>query len=458
MRCALINGVDGIGKTTLLEELCQYLITSGNHLLISANGQECTTASDLLTHFTRNLISSQSLEINDALNSFARTVGGELLNKNNSTRSVEGIEKPVGAADFFVSKLSKIIRGNEVTPVIIIEDLELLSGETLTWLSTNFNKALRNSSQFKNCRFLFSSTKDIPSFETFWARFGMENPVSLALKALSCTEINDLALSFGHKDVPSKELTLVSKGIPALALKHLQNGFIMNSEKRRIADVSEGNNNIDLNSLPEKELEYLLYASYPEKINRYNLEHFCSPKMAAFTYNWLKRRQDLCEFVPGGDLVLKQSAKQQMRAFHLEQEPQKAEEMATLASVLDAFYDEFPDTENHWIPINLQAFNSFTKALCRKVFDDYENEQLSNFFSNYDHIIEKRGKFFTLSASSKQLINRYMELSGTSIKEDLFELVNIVWEADQVDFQKRKVKIELNKQTLIMKFQIFNRR
>ena len=217
LRCALINGVDGIGKTTLLEELCQYLITSGNHLLISASGQECATASDLLTHFTRNLISSQSLEINDALNSFARTVGGELLNQNNSTPSVKGIEKSVVAADFFVSKLSEIIRGNEATPVIIIEDLESLSEETLTWLSTNFNKALRNSSQFKNCRFLFSSTKDIPSFETFWARFGMENPVSLALKALSCTEINDLALSLGHQEVPSEELTLASKGNPALA-------------------------------------------------------------------------------------------------------------------------------------------------------------------------------------------------------------------------------------------------
>ena len=55
-----------------------------------------------------------------------------------------------------------------------------------------------------------------------------------------------------------------------------------------------------------------------------------------------------------------------MRAFHLEQEPQEAEQMATLASVLDAFCEEFPDTEKHWIPINLQIFNTFTNHCLKK--------------------------------------------------------------------------------------------
>ena len=82
-----------------------------------------------------------------------------------------------------------------------------------------------------------------------------------------------------------------------------------------------------------------------------------------------------------------------MRAFHLEQEPQEAEQMATLASVLDAFYEEFPDTEKHWIPVNLQIFNTFTKSLLKKVFDEYENEELSSFLTEYESILVKRVSF-----------------------------------------------------------------
>ena len=242
------------------------------------------------------------------------------------------------------------------------------------------------------------------------------------------------------------DLTQISKGIPALVLKHLQNGFTMNTRNNNM-DVSVNDQNIDLSGLPEKELEYLLYASYPAQINRYNLEHFCSPKLAAFTYNWLKRRSDFCEPSSGGDLIIKPSIKQQMRAFHLEQEPQKAEQMATLASVLDAFYEEFPDTENHWIPVNLQIFNTFTKSLLKKVFDEYENEELSSFVKEHEGILVKRGKFYSLSDDSRQLISRYMELSGSEIKENLLESVNRVWEEDQVEFRKKKGNKNLNKPT-----------
>ena len=284
-------------------------------------------------------------------------------------------------AFFFINKLSEVLKDTNATPIVIIDDLDSLSKQTLLWLSTEFNKVLRNSPQFKTCRFLFSSSKEISDFDDFWARFGFENPVDLPLRALSLTEVGELASSKGYEGVPIGGLTQISKGTPALVLKHLQNGFIMNTKENNM-DVSVNDQNIDLSGLPEKELEYLLYASYPAKINRYNLEHFCSPKHAAFTYNWLKRRSDFCEPSSGGDLIIKPSIKQQMRAFHLEQEPQKAEQMATLASVLDAFYEEFPDTENHWIPINLQIFNTFTKSLLKKVFDEYENEELSSFLKS----------------------------------------------------------------------------
>ena len=451
LRCALINGDQGIGKTTLLENLCHYLISNGSHLLISANGRESNNSNDLLSQFTRNLLSSDNLDLSRSLNEFARNVSGRhrpVCGLNDST----GSNDPVSASSHFIDELSGILDNPtlsnlKVTPVLIIEDLDSLHADQLEWLCGEFNQALRKSDRFRNCRFLFSSTKHISQFIKFFNDFGFENPVDLKLEPLTVAEINNLAESLGFKDVCAQDLAEISKGNPALALNHLQNGFIMNNNKKDM-EVTTEDTEFDLSKLPEKELEFLLYASYPAKINRYNLEHFCSPKLAAFTYNWLKRTPSVCQDLPYGDLQLNHSIKEQMRAFHLEQEPSKAEEMATLASVLDAFYDIFPDTESHWIPINLQAFNSFSKSLCKKVFDEFEYEQICLFLANHEQVYDKRGKFYCFTDESKQLITRYMELSGMEIKEALIDSVQGVWEKDQIAFQERKTKIESEKNDL----------
>lgn len=444
LRCALINGEEGMGKTTLLERFFNHLIANGKHLLISANGKECNACDDLLSQFTRNLLCSESLEANGLLNQFARKIGGQLLLQANPREpKVNGKNS---TSDVFVEELSSLIinsfpKDEKVIPIIIIEDLDNLSNQSLEWLTGEFNHALRKSPQFKNCRFVFSSREKIGFFKDFWAKFGFENPVDLPLKPFTASQIYELAEKHEFKNFSAEDLAEVSRGNPALALKYLQNGFIMKNKNKEMDNTKEIER-VDLSNLSEKELEYLLYASYPAKINRYNLEHFCSPKLAAFTYNWLKRQPRFCEHFSGGDLVLNQSAKQQMRAFHKEQEPEQAEKLTTLASVLDAFYDKFPDTENHWIPVNLQAFNSFSKSLCRKVFDEYEFERIVNFLPDYDHILDKRGKNFCLTEETRQLVKRYMELSGTEIKPGLIESVQAVWESDQIEFQKRKAKID----------------
>ena len=447
LRCALINGDEGMGKTTLLENLCHDLIAEGSHLIISANGQECTSVEELMTHFIRNLLSSEKLQLGDSLNRFARNITGKLKS------SIDSEDNENSSPSFrFINEIAAILADPNLsklraTPVLIIEDLESLHQEQLEWLSGEFNHALRGSPPFKNCRFLFSSTKPPSHFNNFWSNFGFENPLDLKLKALSVSEIKDLIEFHEHEGICAEDLTQISKGNPAQALKYLQNGFTMNNNKQDM-EVTIEDTEFDLSKLPEKELEFLLYASYPAKINRHNLEHFCSPKLAAFTYNWLKRTPSVCRQLPSGDLELNQSIKQQMRAFHLEQEPNTAEEMTTLASVLDAFYEVFPDTENHWVPINLLAFNSFSKSLCKKVFDEFEYEQISLFLSKHEQVFEKKGKIYSFNPNTKQLISRYMQLSSTEFKEGLSESIQTAWENDQVAFEQRKTKIESEKSVL----------
>jgi hypothetical protein len=410
--------------------------------MISANGRDCKNSDKLLTHFTRNLLSSEHLEIGKALNQFARKITINLKSP--------GVQANTGAlsspSDYFINELNKLLDDSsssnlQVTPILIIEDLDLLQGDQLNWLSGEFNHALRKSVRFKNCRFIFSSTKEINHFREFFNDFGFERPVDLKLHGLSLLETEELIQFHEFGKVSAEDLLEISKGNPALALKYLQNGFIMNNNKKDM-EVTKEDTGFDLSKLQEKELEFLLYASYPARINRYNLEHFCTPKLAAFTYNWLKRTPSVCQELPYGDIELNHSIKQQMRAFHLEQEPDKAEQLATLASVLDLFYDKFPDTESHWIPVNMTAFNSFSKNLCRKVFDEFEYEQIFHFLKVHEDAFEQRGKFYSLNNETRQLVTRYMELSGMEPQDGLHELIEKAWDEDQVAFQQRKAKIE----------------
>ena len=448
LRCAFINGDLGIGKTTLLENLYSLLIAKGNHLMISANGRDCNCSDELLTHFTRNLLSSEHLEIGKALNQFARKITIHLKPPGGQVKTGNS----VSPSDYFINELNELLDGSsspnqQVTPILIIEDLDSLGEDQLNWLSGEFNHALRKSVRFKNCRFIFSSTKEINHFRKFFNDFGFEKPVDLKLRGLSLSETKELIQFHEFGNVSAEDLLETSKGNPALALKYLQNGFIMNNNKKDM-EVTKEDTEFDLSKLPEKELEFLLYASYPAKINRYNLEHFCTPKLAAFTYNWLKRTPSVCQELPHGDIELNHSIKQQMRAFHLEQEPGKAEKLATLASVLDLFYEKFPDTESHWIPVNMTAFNSFSKNLCRKVFDEFEYEQIFHFLKMHEDVFEQRGKFYSLNEETKQLVTRYMELSGMEPQDGLHELIEKAWDKDQVAFQQRKAKIETERADL----------
>ena len=452
LRCAFINGDQGIGKTTLLENLCSHLIAKGNHLMISANGRDCKNSDELLTHFIRNLLSSEHLDIGKALNQFARKITINL--KSPEVQANTG--DPSSPSDYFINKLTKLLddsslSNQQVTPILIIEDLDSLEGDQLNWLSGEFNQALRKSVRFKNCRFVFSSTKKITHCRKFFNDFGFERPVDLKLHGLSLLETEELIQFHEFGKVSAEDLLEISKGNPALALKYLQNGFIMNNNGKDM-EVTTKDTEFDLSKLSEKELEFLIYASYPAKINRYNLEHFCTPKLAAFTYNWLKRTPSVCQELPHGDIELNNSIKQQMRAFHLEQEPGKAEEMATLASVLDLFYEKFPDTESHWIPVNMTAFNSFSKNLCRKVFVEFEYEQIFHFLKIHEDAFEQRDKLYSLNDETRQLVTRYMELSGMETQGGLHELIEKAWEEDQVAFQQRKATIETEKANLDNEF------
>ena len=105
----------------------------------------------------------------------------------------------------------------------------------------------------------------------------------------------------------------------------------------------------------EEEFQHLLFASYFSRVNRYNLEFLCSPRDAAFSYNWLKRQKSIAKQEPDGSLIINQEVRDQIQEFHRQDNPEEAERLNVIATIVDAFIAIFPESETHWIPIHLQA-------------------------------------------------------------------------------------------------------
>ena len=81
--------------------------------------------------------------------------------------------------------------------------------------------------------------------------------MDLKLRGLSLLETEELIQFHELGNVSAEDLLETSKGNPALALKYLQNGFIMNNNKKDM-EVTKEDTEFDLSKLPEKELEFLL--------------------------------------------------------------------------------------------------------------------------------------------------------------------------------------------------------
>jgi hypothetical protein len=195
----------------------------------------------------------------------------------------------------------------------------------------------------------------------------------------------------------------------------------------------------------EKELNYLLFASYPKRINRYNLEFFCNPREAAFSYNWLKRQKSLVQAQADGDLVLNDEFRNQMLDFHKQEEPDQAEEYTTTATIIDAFTSIFPDSDLHWIPVNLQLFDSFTKSLCKSLFDENEFNDIVSFLDERDDTLSISNKQFSLTDDVKLVTQRFIEIGGGIPKENISELAKAEWLKYQENSSEKRSRLEQEK-------------
>lgn len=452
LRVAFVSGMPGIGKSYLFEELAKRLANQNpHHLLVVINGGEVKDFHSLLSALARNLIPGSEISPKE-LHDCGRNLGTAIVDIENQLRGgLEPKEFRQKLATTYIDLIENALSASHVapiafTPILIFEDLELIPEPLKDWLANDFNQALRKSKFFQNTRFLLSSEKSMAHFEAFFASFGFSKPQEIQLFPLNESECIKLAQSKGITIIEGKFLKKQSGGIPSKLLKLLNNSSNLTSNGNLKMSESQKKNTIHPDAFSEKELSHLLFASYPTRINRYNLEFFCSPKEAAFSFNWLKRKPNIARNAGDGDLFLDEDLRRQMREFHKQEEPEEADRMDVLASVLDAFIELFPDPNSHWIPMSLQLFNSFSKELCGKIFSEVENEEILAFLETHAEQFERSGKFYRMNEESKLVTKRFIEVSEAQLDEELPEKIKRQWDLDQDKASEKKSKMELEQQ------------
>jgi hypothetical protein len=383
------------------------------------DAEKTVSPTDWCSQFARNLKTGTSL-LEDDMFSFALSMGetiGSSAPTLDGTKSSSSNGKK-GLADSLVEHFDQLISRRTEDKglpniLVAISGLHELSDSVRKWLIDDLNHALRKSSNFKKCRFLFSINKQSESSNMFLNQFGFEK---VHYKQIDEDPKNSLPKSDSSK--------------------LLESDMISSS----VAD--------SLKNFSESDLGFLKLCSYPHRISKYTLEHFTSSRDAALAFNWLSRQKKLHIRHESGDLLLEESLKTALRLLHAEQDPSEAEQWSIYASVLDAFHALFPVDSSHWIPLNLQLLQSFDKQMIQNLFNEDQVSELLNLLELTPEVFTEIDSRYSLNDEAKTVTRRYMEISGRSASPELENAIRDLWLKDADKYNSRKLILDEEKENI----------
>ena len=451
VRSILITGEEGIGKSFLLSKLGNTIPKLSDwNIWTEVDGGAVQSPIDFCSTMVRNLVAGDAVSA-DSLNLLAREFGklSILLDRNKSRVDGDfdfGNELANALVQLLESRLGAIHEKlNRFVPILSIDNIHLASGNLIEWFVGPFNQAIRESRLFKNSRFLFSAEDYDHTLQSIFDRFGFEQVRRLNLHRLNINQCVELNRQTYNKNITSKMLFEESKGNPSKLLNFLKNYTINNKEDITLESQTHSTKQPDLSEFSEKEIERLSYAAYPERINRYNLEFFTTTRDAAFCYNWLKRNSKICTILDDGDLVLNQKIRDAIFS-HCEFEDSELHEKNKIKStILSAYIGLFPDPDTHWIPVNLQVFDSFNNSLIKNIFDPFQSDAILEFIDDHSEQFIHNNSQTCLSDDASLITRRFIEIGGAQPIDGLAEKAAEQWELDLEAIRKKKLKLEQEK-------------
>jgi hypothetical protein len=419
-RVLVLTGNDHVRCTNKLVELGRSIVGKNPHsFFIHIDGANIDSPEDWCSHFARNLKTGTSLNEDDLYN-FALSVGKTLGSIGSALidKREPADEDKKGLADLLIEHfddfLSRATHGKKLPHILLsISGLHKTSDSLREWLVKDLNHALRRSSNFKKCRFLFSTDKQTEAIESFFNQFGFEK-------------------------VHYKELI------------DSQKNYLPKTDSSKLLDENMNTNSSHalLRNFTDSELNYLILCSYPHRVSKYTLGHFVSDRDAALAFNWLSRQKNIRTIHDSGDFVLDDSLKSALRSFHAEQNPEQAEEWNIHASVVDAFHLLFPNDSSHWIPLNLQLLQSFKHAVVQNLFADDQATEIIEFIESNTLLFTEIDDNLALTDEAKIVTRRFMEVSGLTIIPGLEVSIRELWLRDLNTYNTRKSKLDEERENI----------
>ena len=419
-RVLVLTGKDHIRCTNELRELGHSIVQkSPQSFFIHIDGASIDSPQDWCSQFARNLKTGTSLN-EDELYNFALSVGKTLGSIGSALigKRESADEDKKGLADLLIEHfddlLSRISHGKKQPHVLLsVSGLHKTSDSLREWMVKDLNHALRKSSNFKKCRFLFSTNKQTEAMESFFNQFGFEK--------VHYKEVSDSQKNYLPKTDSSKLL----------------------NETMNSSSISTS-----LSDFTDSELNYLILCSYPHRVSKYTLGHFVSDRDAALAFNWLSRQKNIRTIHDSGDFVLDDSLKSALRSFHAEQNTEQAEEWNIHASVVDAFHSLFPTDSSHWIPLNLQLLQSFNHAVIQNLFTVDQASEIIEFIESNTLLFTEIDDNLALTDEAKIVTRRFMEVSGLTTIPTLEVSIRELWLRDLNNYNSRKSKLDEERENI----------
>ena len=122
--------------------------------------------------------------------------------------------------------------------------------------------------------------------------------------------------------------------------------------------------------------------------------------------------------------------------------------MSNKATIIDAYSEICPNPNQHWIPVNLHLFNSFTKDLCKKLFNEIEYNEIVEFLNDNEDTLEITSNQYRLKDDIKLVTQRFIEIGGGTPKENLIENAQKEWNIYQEKSAEKRNRLEQEKLNL----------
>ena len=455
MRSAIILGENGIGKTALLDETASKILENQSFALwLPSKSKQDFSPAGWVSQIARDLRAGSGVP-RSTINEFAQSMGSKLAVLPHSIDPailLPGKHIFSEVAEVFVSGLENIFSSCRPSPceaLFALDDLDTYSPVLLHWLAHDLNQALRASQSFKKTRFLFTARTLNLKLVEFIESFGIEKIHDFPLKPLSGPLSSQLFKEYSKDKLSANEVLKRTGGNPAKILNLASKRITVEKNKNLKMNDSKNSPSSIFRTLTEEQQLHLLRSVYPDRVNRYSLEFFCSPREAAFCYNWIKQSPKLSTVAPDGDVTLELELRDEIKKIHAEHNPQEAELWETLSCVLNAFMGIFPNPNDHWIPVNLQLFNCFNRKLCSQLFDEPDYEEIDRFLDEYEDAFTINDKQFKMHDDVKLITSRFTEIGGGQPREGLQEKIQERWELDQKIAEEKRLAMEQEKINLL---------